>query len=165
VVPAVRRSACCLLYGLDREHVASFRLAAWLAGSCRLSLPGWAPACCWLLVPPPRPKAVPPPTRHRPAPPASPRIGLRNEAAAGCEPRHTGLLPPLPPPIIMPFKTVATELLGIEHPIVCGGMTATGSAQLAVGTNSSLGAPDSSSLQHPPAGAASLLPPSRGLHP
>jgi hypothetical protein len=61
VVPAVRRSACCLLYGLDREHVASFRLAAWLAGSCRLSLPGWAPACCWLLVPPrPAPKGCAP---------------------------------------------------------------------------------------------------------
>ena len=28
------------------------------------------------------------------------------------------------------IKNVATELLGIEHPIVCGGMTATGSAEL-----------------------------------
>ena len=31
----------------------------------------------------------------------------------------------------MPIKTVVTERLGIEHPIVCGGMTATGSAELA----------------------------------
>ena len=30
---------------------------------------------------------------------------------------------------VMPFSTVATTLLGIEHPIVCGGMTATGSTQ------------------------------------
>mmetsp|Transcript_60797 Transcript_60797/g.181143 ORF Transcript_60797/g.181143 Transcript_60797/m.181143 type:complete len:338 (-) Transcript_60797:38-1051(-) len=29
------------------------------------------------------------------------------------------------------LRTVATEMLGIEHPIVCGGMTATGSAELA----------------------------------
>lgn len=31
----------------------------------------------------------------------------------------------------MGIQTIATELLGIEHPIVCGGMTATGSAELA----------------------------------
>ena len=31
----------------------------------------------------------------------------------------------------MGIRTIATELLGIEHPIVCGGMTATGSAELA----------------------------------
>ena len=29
------------------------------------------------------------------------------------------------------LKSIATEMLGIEHPIVCGGMTATGSAELA----------------------------------
>lgn len=29
------------------------------------------------------------------------------------------------------LRTLATEMLGIEHPIVCGGMTATGSAELA----------------------------------
>ena len=33
------------------------------------------------------------------------------------------------------IQTVATELLGIEHPIVCGGMTATGSAELAAGVS------------------------------
>ena len=31
------------------------------------------------------------------------------------------------------MRTVATEMLGIEHPIVCGGMTATGSAELCIG--------------------------------
>lgn len=34
-----------------------------------------------------------------------------------------------------PIKTVATQLLGIDHPIVCGGMTATGSAELAAGVS------------------------------
>jgi len=33
------------------------------------------------------------------------------------------------------LRTVATEMLGIEHPIVCGGMTATGSAELAAGVS------------------------------
>ena len=31
------------------------------------------------------------------------------------------------------MQTAATEMLGIEHPIVCGGMTATGSAELCIG--------------------------------
>lgn len=31
------------------------------------------------------------------------------------------------------MRTAATEMLGIEHPIVCGGMTATGSAELCIG--------------------------------
>jgi NAD(P)H-dependent flavin oxidoreductase YrpB (nitropropane dioxygenase family) len=35
------------------------------------------------------------------------------------------------------IKTKATELLGIDHPIVCGGMTATGSAELAAGVSNS----------------------------
>ena len=39
----------------------------------------------------------------------------------------------------MPLKTVATELLGIEHPIICGGMTATGSAQLAAAVSNAGG--------------------------
>jgi nitronate monooxygenase len=30
----------------------------------------------------------------------------------------------------MPFKTQLTEMLGIEHPIVCGGMTGTGNVEL-----------------------------------
>jgi len=33
------------------------------------------------------------------------------------------------------IRTVATEMLGVEHPIVCGGMTATGSAELAAGVS------------------------------
>ena len=33
------------------------------------------------------------------------------------------------------MNTVATKLLGIKHPIVCGGMTATGSAELAAGVS------------------------------
>jgi nitronate monooxygenase len=30
----------------------------------------------------------------------------------------------------MPFKTRITEMLGIQHPIVCGGMTGVGNAEL-----------------------------------
>ena len=37
------------------------------------------------------------------------------------------------------IKTVATEMLGIEHPILCGGMTATGSAELAAGVSNAGG--------------------------
>ena len=33
------------------------------------------------------------------------------------------------------IKTTATKILGIQHPIVCGGMTATGSAELAAGVS------------------------------
>lgn len=39
----------------------------------------------------------------------------------------------------MPLTTVATRMLGIEHPIVCGGMTATGSAELAAGVSNAGG--------------------------
>ena len=35
----------------------------------------------------------------------------------------------------MAIQTAATAMLGIEHPIVCGGMTATGSAELAAGVS------------------------------
>jgi nitronate monooxygenase len=33
------------------------------------------------------------------------------------------------------LRTVVTEQLGIQYPIVCGGMTATGSAELAAGVS------------------------------
>lgn len=33
------------------------------------------------------------------------------------------------------MSTLATSMLGIKHPIVCGGMTATGSAELAAGVS------------------------------
>ena len=39
----------------------------------------------------------------------------------------------------MPMKTAVTEMLGIEHPIVCGGMTATGSAELAAAVSNAGG--------------------------
>eukprot|EP00729_Bicosta_minor_P025693 gene25693-10910_t len=39
----------------------------------------------------------------------------------------------------MGIQTIATELLGIEHPIVCGGMTATGSAELAAAVSNAGG--------------------------
>jgi NAD(P)H-dependent flavin oxidoreductase YrpB (nitropropane dioxygenase family) len=32
----------------------------------------------------------------------------------------------------MPFKTKITEMLGIKHPIVCGGMTGVGGVELCV---------------------------------
>lgn len=37
------------------------------------------------------------------------------------------------------LRTVATEMLGIEYPVVCGGMTATGSAELAAGVSNAGG--------------------------
>ena len=39
----------------------------------------------------------------------------------------------------MPFKTRVTELLGVEHPIVCGGMTGTGTVELCVPPRGLLG--------------------------
>ena len=39
----------------------------------------------------------------------------------------------------MPISTIATRLLGIEHPIICGGMTATGSAELAAAVSNAGG--------------------------
>ena len=37
------------------------------------------------------------------------------------------------------MKTAATDMLNIEYPIVCGGMTATGSAELAAGVSNAGG--------------------------
>jgi nitronate monooxygenase len=39
----------------------------------------------------------------------------------------------------MPIRTIATDMLGIEHPIICGGMTATGSAELAAAVSNAGG--------------------------
>lgn len=39
----------------------------------------------------------------------------------------------------MPIRTIATDMLGIEHPIICGGMTATGSAELAAAASNAGG--------------------------
>lgn len=37
------------------------------------------------------------------------------------------------------WHTPVTKMLGIDHPIVCGGMTATGSAELAAGVSNAGG--------------------------
>ena len=46
-------------------------------------------------------------------------------------PRRAAPPPHSPLPAMASLRTAANEMLGVEHPIVCGGMTATGSAELA----------------------------------